>query len=431
MVSDQARRPDRLWARKPAGGFQFIPAAALLAAWRAYQRGDIRLPDLREWFAVQERCATRRAAYRHRPDAAGADLPCARGWGRRLRRAGLLVDAAGSVRPPCRFNEVPSDLVPPEVLDLVPNHARQVPVPRRILRYLARATRPAIIAATIAHLLRGLYYREGSCVSGGSCKASWIASVFGMDLRTAKDARRTLIDHGWLVLVPTNQQRLNRWGQPFVINMDWTANDAAPVTSPPPRSNKPIESPPPDEDRELSQGRSDDQKRPGWCQALSEPDWRHVRESDLRDPRRLARLYRSARLAGALRDSPAQRLAFFAAASHAMRTATRSPGGMFAAIVRRGLWHHASDRDEDHGRRQLLSLRRSAPPVVRSIPSAATRESPKRSPDPSHDFCRAGQVLLGVDLGHVRRAVAEHHAGGLDPELLPEERGRAVPQLVR
>lgn len=430
-MSDQARRPDRLWARKPAGGFQFIPAAALLAVWRAYQRGDIRLSDLRDWFAVQEQCSIRHAASRHRPGAASTDLPRSRRWGRRLRRAGLLVDAASSIRPPRRFTEVPTDLVPPEVLDLVPNHARPVPVPRRILRFLATSTRPAIIAATIAHLVRGLYYRGGSCISGGSCKASWIATVFGIDLRTAKEARRALIDQGWLVMVATNQHRLNRWGQSFVINMDWNPKGAKLAVSPPPPSVKSTESPPPERDRELSQGRSDDQKRPGWCREPSEPSWRDVRESDLRDARRLARLYRSARIAGVLRDSPAQRLAFFAAANHAIRTATRSPGGMFAAIVRRGLWHHASDRDEDHGRRQLLSLRASVQPTPRPPARAEPPESPNRLAHPPHDFCRAGQVLLGVDLGHIRRAVAEHDAGGLDPELLSEERGGAVPQLVR
>ena len=49
----------------------------------------------------------------------------------------------------------------PRFLDRIPNHARRVPVPRRILRLLAGGCRPAMIATILGHLFRCLYVKGG------------------------------------------------------------------------------------------------------------------------------------------------------------------------------------------------------------------------------------------------------------------------------
>lgn len=417
MAPNQPERPDRATARKPAGGFQFIPAAALIAAWRAYDRGVIQLQDLRSWFGIHESLAARTTARRAAGGRSHEDVTVPSGGAgvRALRKAGLLLAGLKGVRPPLGIHEVPSDLLPPELLDLVTNHHRQVPVPRRMLRYLSHCSRPAVIAAAVAHLLRGMYYRGGACVVGGTCKASWISEVFRIDLRTAKEARREWVKLGWLTLIPTNQIRLNRWGQSFAINLEWTP--PRPDVPPPPSTPNQAESPPPRTNGQLSQGRSEYQKRIHWGPNVTKPTWRHVTELDLGDARRLASLYRQARLAGMFRDSAAQRLAFFAAARHALHKAARTATGLFVTIVRSGLWHHASDRAEDEARSMLRTLATVGADVHTQSRAAAAPAS-RPSPHPTHDLRSAGEILLGINLRHASRAVPEYNTRRLDAELL-------------
>ena len=46
-------------APKPAGGFRFITVVQLCTAWWLYRHGQIRLLDVRVWFAAQEMVARR------------------------------------------------------------------------------------------------------------------------------------------------------------------------------------------------------------------------------------------------------------------------------------------------------------------------------------------------------------------------------------
>ena len=74
----------------------------------------------------------------------------------------------------------------------------------------------------LGHLLRCLYYREQRCHSGGWCKASWIAEVFGIHLRSVKAARKHLVEIGWLRTFHTPQRVGNRWGTYTLISLSWT-----------------------------------------------------------------------------------------------------------------------------------------------------------------------------------------------------------------
>jgi len=84
------------------------------------------------------------------------------------------------------------------------------------------------------------------------------------------------------------------------------------------------------------------------------PVLRCVVPDDLRSAARLDALFAEAVVRGLVRESPVERLRFFAAAEHAQRVGRRNPCGLFAAVVRRGLWSFISQGDED---RALLALK--------------------------------------------------------------------------
>src|SRR5207245_9388984 len=105
----------------------------------------------------------------------------------------------------------------------IPNLHRRVPVPRPTLRLLALGCRATVIATILGHLIRCLYAhaRPLRCVSGGWCKASWIAAVFEVDRRRIKAARRHLATLGWLELGTVPQHTLNRWGSYVYVRLTW------------------------------------------------------------------------------------------------------------------------------------------------------------------------------------------------------------------
>ena len=73
----------------------------------------------------------------------------------------------------------------------------------------------------------------------------------------------------------------------------------------------------------------------------------HIAPGDLRDDRALERLFAEACHQRLLKPGEADRLRFFAAAERALRVGTRNPAGLFATIVRQGLWSHIAQVDED------------------------------------------------------------------------------------
>jgi hypothetical protein len=78
-----------------------------------------------------------------------------------------------------------------------------------------------------------------------------------------------------------------------------------------------------------------------------QPTLRHVVREDLHDPKRLHELHRQAIAAALISQSECDRLRFFAAAEHAKAIGSRNPCGLFAAVVRRGLWRYITQDDED------------------------------------------------------------------------------------
>lgn len=75
-----------------------------------------------------------------------------------------------------------------------------------------------------------------------------------------------------------------------------------------------------------------------------------MRAEELASVPGLVTLCRRAVRAGLVPRSEAGVLNLVAAAGHARRVASRNPAGLFAAVVRRGLWSYISGEDEDRAR---------------------------------------------------------------------------------
>jgi len=366
--------------------------------------------DLRVWFACLELLARRCGTQKGRvPRFRLAEIQVLVGSRserhiraslRRLERAGLVrwherTPWVAQKTKECAWLHTPT--LPP-VLD------RPVPVPRRILCYLAELHRPVLIATTVGHLLRGLFLRDGVCVSGGRCKASWISEVFGVDMRNVKFARRELARCGWVVAVPSSQTAMNRWGQAFVLSLEWCFKDDSAAQRIPPRRQKfAPDSPPPGENKKLLIGYGNQkpaQRGPvGACArkgSFRVPSLRKIVFDDLEQPTRTARLFEDAVRLGKVKNTSSDRLLVFAAAAHSKARGVRNPAGLFVWLVRNRCWSHINQRDEDSARATLRVVDESSTmserhrhPVHRkngSAPAAAGRAAPEA----------ARQVLAGT-----------------------------------
>lgn len=358
---------------KPDGGYVLIPAMRLLGAYTAHREDFIRLVDLRIWLACHElvarRCGVQKGApvrYTTRELAAILKTPHESRVSasvKRLVRAGLLSWSASKVEfPEWNGAGIPGAVSRlRRVASLVANHRRRVPVPRRLIVWLAREGTGAIIATTFGHLLRCLYFRGGECAPTGMCKASWVAEVFGVHPRTVKSARSALVENGWLRTMATPQWVRNRWGQRFAVNLEWCATSARErvAKTPPQRGRSTPYSPPPESHRELSSRRLKHQEpasrgRAGACarqRTLGPPTIRHVIAEDLRCPDRLDALFAQAHRAGLVTASECDRQRVFTAAGRALRVGAPNPAGLFVWLVRERRWSLLAHADEELGRR--------------------------------------------------------------------------------
>jgi hypothetical protein len=291
-----------------------------------------------------------------------------------------------------------------------------VPVPRQVVRCIAGGCRATVIATMLGHLIRCLYYRNHRCISGGWCKASWIAEVFRMDLRNIKAARKHLVTIGWLRPCDTPQTLCNRWGTYVLISLSWTrtprertagANLDTFSGSPPPPGFFTTGLPPlPKEHKQpfqelqhpqpalqadvptpaqpcqhiapassgLSSGGKKQGQEPGKPTTIQPPTLRHIIPEDLQDMGRLLTLFAQAQTQGLIGKSGSDRLTFLALAEHAKVVGSQNPCGLFAVLVQRQHWHFVTDSDEDVAQVRLKtylygSAARAAPPPAAAPPA--------------------------------------------------------------
>jgi hypothetical protein len=411
-------------ARKPQGGFVFLTAQQLCLLWWAYRSRLIQLMDFRVWFAAQEMVARRcQIAAGQVPDYTPRELHgLVGGVGgehlrasiRRLDTLGLLTWASTSLT----FAASPTDLRRVHdltgfqtMLQATTNPHRRVPVPRQAVRLIAGGLKASVIATMLGHLLRCLYYKNHSCVSGGWCKASWIAEVFRLDLRSIKAARKHLVAIGWLQILDTPQALCNRWGSYTRIRLSWSRvameNQAKDTAHRPAGESPPLpdfcttQLPPPDKEhreplQELihqkptpqahshtpsqlprhtepasggsSHGVHQQRKERINTSTTEAPTLRHLVPNDLQDTARLLILFEQAQTQGLIGKSESDRLTFVALAEHATVVGSTNPCGLFAALLHRQCWHFVTDSDEDAAQARLkhylygLSARAAPPP---------------------------------------------------------------------
>lgn len=375
FIMDTYRGSSVAGARKPAGGFSFISGTALLVAWAAYRRGDLRLVDLRVWFAcfeaVARRCGLKKGMqpkYRIEEIHAlvgGVGGEHVRRSITRLCRTGVLQWAESAVSFPRMDSDalLGNDDDMADMLKLVANHRRLIPVPRRIVRLIAGGARQVVIATIAGHLLRCMYYRRGQCLPDGTCKASWVADVFGVNVRNVKMARKYLVRVGWLLPLETKQVHLNRWGQRMRVNLEWPGvGEGATAKRSPPRQLSTTELPPPNMNKKLPIGINN--QKPAFRGPAGvpvgtgtgnegKPTLRDVKTVDLKNDERLTQLFRQAVAMNQVSATQCDRLRFFAAAEHAMAMGTKNACGLFATVVRQGLWEYISLPEEDVAARRL------------------------------------------------------------------------------
>lgn len=397
-ASNQERAGTRLvpeLAAKPAGGFVLIPAWAFVAAWWACRTGDLRPLDLRVWLAsfeaVARRCVARkgcRAAYTtgelRELTAAGSDRSVRESL-RRLGRVGLVAWSREGPHHVGAVEEIVLSRPGPmlDALGRVSMHTRRVPTPRRLVRELCLSRSPTLLATSFGHLLRCLFNRRKACSSGGLCKASWVAEVFGVSERSVKRSRASLSTAGVLRRERAPQRVMNRYGGWSAWNLRWQATPGAGLlrsragvrvrcvrVSPPAVAGGIGVSPLRDTSNSLPGSEnhqptvnavrrvgtrpiSDGARASPWDKPRAGGPTRglgHVRGEDLQSVRGLARLYSRALACGLATRSESGATAFVAAAAHAQRVATNNPGGLFATVVRGGLWRFISGEDEDRSR---------------------------------------------------------------------------------
>ena len=403
--------------RKPEGGFQFISVILLCLVWLAYHNKRIRLYDVRVWCAAVELVARRcKLKPEQRPTYTYNELAqiVAGGGGistslHRLQGCGLLTWESYRITFPdhLEFERQPADVQ--AMLQNISNHKRLVPVPRRLLRFIAKGCSCVLLATILGHLFRCLYYRHGQCQPEGFCKASWIAQVFGVSERAVKTARHRLEALGFLQRTDTPQWVRNRYGQKMTLNLQWE-RITPPAPSPPqpasetapPASPLPTKIAPPDSDRKLlteekhqepacdgqtgvlstlfAQAReclrmgttlpldpeptvlhhvaapAQEKRRTTAALALGltkAPTLHHIILQDLKETSRLLNLYAQSVQTKLIGPSEADRLTFIALAQHVLCYGPENPGGLFLRLLYQRRFHFITQDEEDTARRRL------------------------------------------------------------------------------
>jgi hypothetical protein len=361
-------------AKKPAGGFCFINARSLLAAWILFKREAITLYDLRLWLACHEMLARRcTLAPGRMPTFREQELILLLGSGttakakkgiQRLTKAGLLQWEQNCITTDTAIAEASLEYSDDwlDTLSLVKNNRRKAPMPRRMLCHIIKSRHRTLIGTVFGYLFRCLYYRRDCCVSGGRCKSSWIAAALQLDLRNVKTAKKQLIELGWIIPGHADQRSLNRWGMPVVINLQWEAVEKVKNRkTPPPIAQNHAKVPPPIYNNKPLTGSNNQKPQRALgvktkTRVYSEPTLKHITLEDLRDSMLLDQLYQEATEAGSLPYSQSSRLNWFAMAEHALAVGKQNPCGLFVSLFRKKLWHYITQEQEDHARAKLKKL---------------------------------------------------------------------------
>jgi len=226
--------PGGLRARKPDGGFIDCPVDFLTLPWWVYEQGTITLQTLRVWLGtlelVEKRCTTSPDVPAHygpeelRRLLRIPRLPPVTDAIERLEDLGLLAWSPHAILflpHACALKEALAQDGYRMLRSHIATWLRWVPVPRRLLVWLAQDGQPGLIATALGVLLRCMRYKAHQCLSGGRVAVPWIAAVFGVAERTVQRAMQALEGYGWLARLALQPEREHPHGRYTVINLSW------------------------------------------------------------------------------------------------------------------------------------------------------------------------------------------------------------------
>ena len=236
-------------AWKPTGGFFLCPIPYLTLPWALYEHGALSFLSLRAWCGVLELPERRHDFVLDHEVHYSVDelrrllqvprLAPVQTALHALEEVGLLTWASDRIvcfPTPATFRDC--DLA--AYTDRAGAASRlahlDARAPRRLLRWLARDGTPGLWATAAGVLLRCMWSKGRTCVSGGRIAARWIARGFGIAERTVHRAFDDLQACDWLARLPSTspddaaQER--RYGARTVINLTWDPPVPDPVAIP-------------------------------------------------------------------------------------------------------------------------------------------------------------------------------------------------------
>ncbi len=396
-------------------GYKTITSIQFTNALWALSREEISLVSLRIYFACLVLVAVREAARRYRKARREKPKELARyrfnelerltGLSpraikralRQLNGAGLAQYSEGEIVIATEPVDGSEELL--EKLSCSRSPKRPIPVPRSVLRFLARNHKEALAKTIIAYLVRGLSLARsgGEIFHKGTVKVSWIAKAFNLSERAVHYARGELVGLGWIERDKNSfQRKLNRDGAYFVINLNlgFTQKQAAETqkqeqpalgatatvdnfAKAPVKPDKRVLEfaplppeirtafAPPYKDKKTSNEVKNQKTQPSEPAGVSKQEWkipnlRNITPMDLRSFGRLETLYAKAAQENWIKASEAMALNFISAAVRA-REVGDDPARVFVTLVRRGLWHHITQAQEEYARRALVKFREHNP----------------------------------------------------------------------
>jgi len=403
---------------KVEGGWLALTVTQVLLPWWLYAEKHLQLLDVRVWFACAEMRERRRFTEEGREPSyklaevvklvGGKGLSRIRASLKRLRDVGLIQWDGKTLELAASPDQVKVEDLTGfwEMLELVQNNRRKVPVPRRIVRFIAGGASRAETATILGHLLRCSYLRGGGVDSVGNCTSTWVAEVFGVNGTRVKQARARLVRLGMFIEHDQEQWHRNRYGSRIEVNLQWSRETPATVGEGAPGTTQGTESRPPvavinnqratpyretgslptegsknqNPGGEAPKTQSGSSKKTNQkAEELKAPSLVHVVDEDLRNTERLLVLHGQATERGLVPTGERGELEFVALAEHARVYATTSSCALFVWLV-----HHYSSagkrfvngEDEEAARRRLREHR------FGSGPEAPSKGNPREDSSP-------------------------------------------------
>jgi hypothetical protein len=368
------------------GGYTFVKAESIGALLSALKRGDISYRSARIWLACLAMYAARFAARSSSSNKKKKFVSYytleeihakVGGVGGEYLRADLAALERNKLIEFSSENiTILSGIEEEEIISSINRFRdknRYVPIPRRMLDYLASCSRPTLMKTIMVIILRGLSFaKDGSIKTLGTIKASLIASATGISLRSVRTARKALIDMGF-ISPDTNsiQRKLNKTGAYFAINTNWspfTPFKATPLAQEQATTTL--------KDQNLVNSSSGVLADNSEADIETPPTIKNILKEDLFDFPRLHELYKQALIQKWLLHSESMVLNWISAAVHARSAKDGDPVRIFVTIVKKKLWHHITNHDEDIARAALNRFRDGDPSFYRNSSSQKTSRLP-------------------------------------------------------